>query len=160
MWLISSTGWNAANELGGTAEVLKAARDSGVIVPATLRLEQRQSVKAGQTRKFAVPVLELGTSLREMTALSSGDISSALPPPPPQQVAIGPAPGETIDLSGWVRSVDPNMTKERWTKAFPDFLSSVVPLSERTRVEMFVRSHRKPEVIDAEVVDDPTRPFT
>ncbi len=161
VWLLSSTGFNAAVELGGTADVLKAARDSGVIIPATLRLEQRQSVKAGQTRKFAVPVLELGTSLREMTALSSGDISAALPPPPRTQTAIGPVPEPTIDMSHWVRSVRPDMTKEQWQRAFPDFPTTAVPRSEETRVRLYVDSRRAPtDVIDAEVIDDPTRPFT
>jgi hypothetical protein len=88
VWLLTSHGFNAAVELGGAAEVLAAAREAGVIIPATLRLEQRETRVVGQApKKYAVPVLEIGASLRQMTELGSGrDIASALPPPPPQAV--------------------------------------------------------------------------
>jgi hypothetical protein len=65
-WLLSSTGWNAAAELAGAAELLGRATAQGVLVPARLRLEQRVSVKAGQTRRFAVPVIDVDVSLREL----------------------------------------------------------------------------------------------
>jgi hypothetical protein len=86
VWLLSSTGWNAATELGGAAEVLAAARDRGVIIPATLRLEQRETRKVGEaTKKYAVPVLEIGATLRQMTELASGQgIAASLPPAPPR----------------------------------------------------------------------------
>jgi hypothetical protein len=162
VWLISSNGWNAANELGGTADVLKAARESGVIIPATLRLEQRQSVKAGQTRKFAVPVLELGTTLRRMTALGSGDIADALPPPPPRQVAIGS--GEpTIDLLPWIKSVLSDQQREamadQWHATF-NFPAKAVPRSKEQAARAFIESRRThDEPIEAELVEDPERPF-
>ncbi len=91
VWKLESHGYYAAIELGGAAEVLAHARNAGVIVPATLRLEQRQVKRGGETRKFAVPVLEIGATLREMTGLSSGqEIASALPPPPsPAREALG-----------------------------------------------------------------------
>ena len=78
VWLVQSTGGNAADELGTTAEVLAAARNSGVIIPATLRMEQREQRRDGEKpKKYAVPLLEIGASLRQMTELASGDIASA-----------------------------------------------------------------------------------
>jgi len=65
-WLLQSTGWNAAHELAGTAEVLQQGMLAGVILPANLRLEQRTEVKGGQTRKYAVPVIDIAVSMREL----------------------------------------------------------------------------------------------
>lgn len=65
-WLLTSTGWNAAAELAGAADLLQRATAQGVLMPARLRLEQRVDVKAGQTRRFAVPVIDLDVSFREL----------------------------------------------------------------------------------------------
>lgn len=65
-WLVTSTGWNAAAELAGAADLLQRASAAGVLIPARLRLEQRTSVKAGQTRKFAVPVLDIDVAFRDL----------------------------------------------------------------------------------------------
>jgi len=65
-WLLSSTGWNAAAELAGVAELLGRASAQGVFVQARLRLEQRTQVKGGQTRRFAVPVIDVDVTLRDL----------------------------------------------------------------------------------------------
>jgi hypothetical protein len=65
-WLLSSTGWNAAAELAGAADLLQRGSAQGVLIPADLRLEQRTSVQGGQTRKFAVPVIDIRTTFREL----------------------------------------------------------------------------------------------
>lgn len=65
-WMVTSTGWNAAAELAPTADILQRASGQGVLIPARLRLEQRSEVKAGQTRRFAVPVLDLDVSFRDL----------------------------------------------------------------------------------------------
>ena len=76
-WLLSSTGWNAAAELAGSADLLQRASASGQLVPARLRLEQRTSIRAGQTRKFAVPVIDIDVSFRQLLGGEPG--SSPLP---------------------------------------------------------------------------------
>ncbi|NAZ73930.1 hypothetical protein GTQ99_00595 [Kineococcus sp. T13] len=162
VWMISSNGWNAAQELGGTAEVLAAARAQGQIIPATLRLEQRQSVKGGETRKFPVPVLELRSTLRQMTALDAGgDITTALPPPPPQaQVAIGAgAAPDTVNLFPWICDTlahdQLQELKAAWRGTF-DFMTTAVPTRKESAVRALVLSYRSSddEPIDAEVVVD------
>lgn len=96
VWKLASNGYNAAVELGGAADVLRAAREAGVIVPAVLRLEQRQSKRItaegeSQTRKFAVPVLEIGATLRNLTELAAGaGIAAALPPAPARAIEAAP----------------------------------------------------------------------
>jgi len=75
-WLVTSTGWNAAAELAGAADLLQRASAQGVLLPARLRLEQRTEIKSGQTRHFAVPVLDVDVSFRELLA------GSALSDPP------------------------------------------------------------------------------
>lgn len=80
-WMLSSTGWNAAAELAGAADLLQRASAQGVLIPARLRLEQRTSVKAGQTRKFAVPVIDIDVSF-----------ASLLGATPPQALPAGYTP--------------------------------------------------------------------
>jgi hypothetical protein len=93
VWRIESGGYYAAVELGGAAELLSAARAQGVLVPAVLRLEQRKVVSDGATKQFAVPVLDILPTLRELTALSAGaGIAASLPPAPTAAKAIAAAP--------------------------------------------------------------------
>jgi hypothetical protein len=155
VWKIESHGYNAANELGGAAEVLAAARNSGVIVPAFLRLEQRQSKSSGETRKFAVPVLEIRATLRQLTELNRGaDISSALPPEPPQALqALGTGDSRTVDLSQFPAGTDRAGLRAEWERRF-DFFTTAVPIDReaeaRALIACFVGDD---EPIDAELVE-------
>jgi hypothetical protein len=74
----------AAVEIGDAAALLQVARDKGVFLPAILRIEQRQRIAGGQTKKFPVPVLEVLSTFREIAsgALEAGGITAQLPPPP------------------------------------------------------------------------------
>lgn len=72
VWRMESHGWNAAAEIPAVAEL---AQYVGDLVPANLNLVQRRSVSNGETRRFAVPVLDLqiGTArLKEIVAAKSG----------------------------------------------------------------------------------------
>lgn len=92
LWRYDSGGFYAATELGGAAEMLAKARESGVIVPARLRLEQREVKRGGQTRKFAVVVLEIGATLRQLAeGTTGGTIREALPPAPASAITAVPA---------------------------------------------------------------------
>jgi hypothetical protein len=75
-WLLSSTGWNAAAELAGAADLLQRASAQGVLVPARLRLEQRVQITSGTTRRFAVPVIDLDVSFRELLGGNQGGLST------------------------------------------------------------------------------------
>jgi hypothetical protein len=76
----------AATEIGDSAQLMQMARDHGVFLPAILRIEHRQRVAGGQTKKFPVPVLEVLATFR---ALATGAIESA-----GMVAQLPPAPGE------------------------------------------------------------------
>lgn len=109
VWRIESHGWNAAHEMGMTAEFLAAVQASGrTWVPAVLRLENRRQVSGGKTREFAVPVLTVRQTMRAMLeGPQSGGIE--LPPAHPRALAIEaakPADGGPADDPA-VPPVDP-----------------------------------------------------
>lgn len=59
VWRLDTQGWYAARELLGAVEVIQLAAGVGRLLPARLRLEQRSVKRGGQTRRFAVPVLDV-----------------------------------------------------------------------------------------------------
>ena len=94
VWRMESKGWNAANELPGTVELLLLAAAQRQFIPGVLRLEPRTSKKGGQTRKFVVPVIDL-PSLRmqdviqnQLTPGSAGPGVLNPPPPTPSRPAL------------------------------------------------------------------------
>ena len=87
----------AAVEIGDAAAIMQLARDQGTFLPAMLRIEHRSRVANGQTKKYPVPVLELLSTLRQITsgALEAGGITAQLPPAPgeqPKAIAAAPPP--------------------------------------------------------------------
>jgi hypothetical protein len=58
-----------------------------VFLPAILRIEQRQRVAGGQTKKYPVPVLEVLATFRDLAtgAIESAGILAQLPPAPGEQ---------------------------------------------------------------------------
>lgn len=78
VWRLDTEGWNAAAELAGTLQLLRAAGHTSMF-PARLRLEQRSMKRDGQTLRFAVPVIDADLSL-----------ASALSQQPTQTLERGP----------------------------------------------------------------------
>jgi hypothetical protein len=100
MWRLESHGYYAASELAGMAELLQHVTALGVMLPARLRIDQRTSVKAGQTRRYPVPVIDLEATPREVQALASGsDVRPALPAATPSAGprALGPSDGAGVE---------------------------------------------------------------
>jgi len=86
----------AAVEIGDSAALMQVARDRGVFLPAILRIEQRQRVAGGQTKKYPVPVLEVLATFRDLAtgAIENAGIVAQLPPAPgeqPRAITSGPA---------------------------------------------------------------------
>jgi hypothetical protein len=100
LWMLESHGFYAATEMTGVAELLAGVGQSGVMIPALLRIEQRERRiyrgrdQESETRKFPVPVLEVLATMREIAgAAASGQRALALPPPvAPVKAAIGAGP--------------------------------------------------------------------
>lgn len=95
---LDTSSYYAAVEIGDAAMLMQAARDQGVFLSAILRIDQRQRVANGQTKRFPVPVLEVTSSFREIAsgALAAGGMAAQLPPAPGGQpraiTAARPAP--------------------------------------------------------------------
>lgn len=86
VWRLETHGINAAYELPGTIDVIQMASASGRFLTGRLRIEHRTSKKAGQTRKFIVPVIDLDVSM--------GALMSGASDPPPALDAGGEGPRE------------------------------------------------------------------
>ncbi|MEV5140319.1 hypothetical protein AB0K71_06080 [Streptomyces syringium] len=82
MWRAETHSFYAASEWGGMVDMVLSGTDGRGFVPVTLRIEQRQVVRDGQTKKFPVVVVEL----RGIT---------------PRQALTGPLPAaQALDPSG------------------------------------------------------------
>lgn len=98
VWLYRTTGYYAAVELGATADLLHRAAVAGVMLPARLRLEQREIRRPGTPpKRFPVVVLDAEVTVRE---LMGGTATSALPAAPPRTApALEAAPPPALDAA-------------------------------------------------------------
>jgi len=98
IWLLTSTGYYAAKELGFTVNlIMKHMFDTGELLPATLTIDKREVKRPGQpAHQYTVPVLQLATRLTELVGIAppkpttgalSGESGTATP-----EVAAPPAP--------------------------------------------------------------------
>lgn len=78
-WRLETHGYYAAVELAGAAHVLQSATAQGVLLPARLRLDVRETRRGGQTRRFAVPTLEVDVAPTEVLAIAGAPARAALP---------------------------------------------------------------------------------
>jgi Recombination directionality factor-like len=93
---LDSGSYYAASEIGDAALLMQAARDKGMLLPAILRIEQRQRIAGGKTTSYPVPVLEVLATFRQIVSgsLEAGGIAAQLPPAPgeaPKAITAGPA---------------------------------------------------------------------
>ena len=79
MWRLETKGWNAAHELPGMFDMLTALRETGAPVRGFLHLEQRTSVRGGQTKHFVVPTLSMDASPNELISGEGGATLSIEP---------------------------------------------------------------------------------
>ncbi|MGH9252601.1 MAG: hypothetical protein ACRD0W_24255 [Acidimicrobiales bacterium] len=105
VWRIDTSGYYAAVELQGAVEVIQVAAGRGQMLPARLRLEQRSVKRPGddgkpQTRRFAVPVLDVEVSPGQLLAgaaprpeVGPGDGAARLTPVP---AALPSGPAQSI----------------------------------------------------------------
>lgn len=104
VWRFESHGWNAAAELPTMLDLLAFGAEGGQFVPAVLRLEQRVSKKGGETRRFCVPVIDIGYTPGTFTQTISAGAATApleLPSAPaiadPLQIEMGAAITGPVD---------------------------------------------------------------
>ncbi len=68
---VESHGIYAAIELAGTAAILERATAQGQLFPARIRIDQRSKIDGGKTTRWAVPVIDIDTTVREALALET-----------------------------------------------------------------------------------------
>jgi hypothetical protein len=83
VWRLETHGYYAAVELAGALEIIEAIAGAHSIIPARLRLDQREQRKLvngkPETRKFAVPVIDLDVSIMAVRSLTASGGQVALP---------------------------------------------------------------------------------
>jgi len=99
VWRLDTSSYYAAVEIGDAAMLMQAARDQGVFLSAILRIDQRQRVANGQTKKYPVPVLEIMSTFRQIASgeLAAGGMAAQLLPAagePLKAIASGVAPAK------------------------------------------------------------------
>lgn len=84
---LDTSSFYAAGEVLDAAELMQAARDRSVYLPAMVRIDKRETVKDGRTKTYPVPVLEVMVTFRQIVTgeLSAAGIAAQLPPPPGEQ---------------------------------------------------------------------------
>lgn len=85
LWRLDTQGWYAAQELIGAVEVLQVAAGRGALLPARLRLDQRQVKRPDKngkvvTRRFAVPVIDIEITPAQLLAGGQGQPLQQLEP--------------------------------------------------------------------------------
>ena len=141
VWRIDTQGYYAAVELGGAVQVIAAAAGRGVLLPARLMLVQRSVIRRGDdgkplTRRFAVPVLDVEVTPRELLGGMSGVTS--------------------IEVSQ-VASLEPVKGRPALLQAVPDSVPErpVRPLREQM---MVAAEAKKPRSNAAQPIGDPGEP--
>jgi Recombination directionality factor-like len=102
VWRLDTASYYAATEIGDSAALMQVARDRGVFLPAMLRIEHRQRIAGGQTKKFPVPVLEVLATFRDLAtgAIERGGMAAQLPPAPGEKIrAIAAPPAASTQAS-------------------------------------------------------------
>lgn len=117
MWRAETHSFYAAAEWGGMVNMVLAGTNGDGFVPVTLRIEPRQSVRNGETKKFPVVVVELrGVTPRQAL---SGPLSAALALDPsgtraPLAIEASPGPDYIAEAEGALTSDD---VRDVWMKA-------------------------------------------
>jgi hypothetical protein len=101
MWRAETHSFYAASEWGGMVDMVLAGTDGKGFIPVTLRIEPRQVIREGQTKKFPVVVVELrGVTPRQALA-GPMNAATALDPAGRTRAAIeAPRPDYLADARG------------------------------------------------------------
>lgn len=113
VWRLDTSGFYAAGELIGKAELMALCRDRDLFLPARLWIDHRVDVVGGQTRKYPVPALEILKTFRQVATgeLEAAGWAAQLPPAPGEQPkAITAAPSPDMPRPGTTVGTTPERT--------------------------------------------------
>ncbi|MWA08828.1 recombination directionality factor [Streptomyces sp. BA2] len=148
LWRAETHSFYAASEWGGMVDMVLAGTNGDGFVPVTLRIEPRQVVRNGETKKFPVVVVELrGVTPRQAL---SGPLSTALAldPSGTQPVAAieAPRPDYLAEAEG---ALTPDDVGDVYRRAFAaghlndELIADLKEISDRLKAEA--------EPVDAEL---------
>jgi hypothetical protein len=117
VWRMETGSFYAANEIAAHVDLIRNATHGEIAVPIRLRLEQRQRVANGQTKKFPVVAVELrgSTAGQLMAGTANLDAIAALPS---QQAAAALEAGRSD--ADWLALVESVTTIEEWRGLWRD----------------------------------------
>ena len=108
MWRAETHSFYAASEWGGMVDMVLAGTDGRGFVPVNLRIEPRQVVREGKTKKFPVVVVELRGVTPRQALTGPLSAAAALDPTGSRAVAaIEAAPGRD-----WVAEAQGSLTSD------------------------------------------------
>lgn len=178
LWRLESSGYHAAVELAGTAEMLQAASAAGTLLRARLRIDWRKTVRDGTTNVFPVPIIDIDVRVGDVLAVIGDPTSRALaagdddvtldaaslpaleagftpaPPPPPSTATIGDA----------LTNLEGREPRERSARSAEPVGEQVQPPAEGSSVPVPLSGADEPEAtapepteteVEGEVVTDP-----
>ena len=163
VWRMETHGYYAANEIAGQIDMLLSATGGKALVPVSLRIEPRQRIANGETKKFPVIVVEVrGMTARQALAGQVPQIAiEGGPSTGPQRAAIEAAParqpqpanGPTKDFTALAQQA---RGADEVAKLIAEAAREGAPegyLADLRKIEA-----SKAEVIEPEIVndDDPT----
>lgn len=177
LWRVETQGWYALNELSAAVDIIGMVAGRGQMLPAVLRLDQRMVKRGGQTRRFAVPVLDLDVSPAQLlsgrAAIDPGTVAIE---PPRQALTDGAARiDEQPALQGGNLSPVPDKVTERPVGSIADQVNAEVKSRRRSTTPTMpqtgvaprnaeqaaagrsaeqVAAATAPPVIDAQIEDD------
>ncbi|MFF7308116.1 hypothetical protein [Streptomyces sp. NPDC008137] len=160
MWRAETHSFYAASEWGGMVDMVLAGTDGKGFVPVTLRIEPRQVVREGKTKKFPVVVVELRGVTPRQALTGPMTAATALDPAGGQAVAAieAPRPDYLAEAEGALTSDD---VRDVWRRASAnghvdpkgrdDLSKQLMAIAERMDAE--ASSTNDDEPIEGELVD-------
>jgi hypothetical protein len=160
MWRAETHSFYAASEWGGMVDMVLAGTDGKGFVPVTLRIEPRQVVREGKTKKFPVVVVELRGVTPRQALTGPMTAATALDPAGGQAVAAIEAarPDYLAEAEGALTSDD---VRDVWRRASAnghvdpkgrdDLSKQLMAIAERMDAE--ANSTNEDEPIEGELVD-------
>lgn len=171
VWRAETHSFYAANEWGGTVDMVLSGTGGEGLVPVSLRIEPRQRVANGQTKKFPVVVVEIrGVTPRQAlagpltTAMAldpSGDVGRlALEASKPDYIAEAEGALTSDDVRDvWRQAKDAGHVDRDGRDPLSQQLMAIAARKDQEAAEAAAaRARQEPDadgVVDAEVVDDP-----
>lgn len=158
VWRMETHGYYAANEIAGQIDMLLSATGGKALVPVSLRIEPRQRIAGGETKKFPVIVVEVrGMTARQALAGQVPQIAieggkATVPERPAIESAPAPATAQAGPPKDFVALANAVGTVEEVRALYVEAQAAGAPADYLAQLERIGAS--KDEVIEPEIVNE------